>query len=66
MGKTLLILGLTIAALGVLVSLIQPGGIPRLPGDIYIERERFTFYFPLGWCILLSVVLSVVFGLFGR
>jgi hypothetical protein len=38
----------------------------RLPGDIYIGRENWRFYFPLGTSILLSVVLSLVFWLFSR
>ncbi len=66
MGKTLVIIGLTITAFGLLISLIHPDGFPRLPGDIYIQRDSFTFYFPLGWCILLSIVLSVVLALFGK
>jgi len=37
-----------------------------LPGDIVIERENTTFYFPLVTCLLLSVVLSLVFWLANR
>lgn len=55
-----------IAAAGVLVSVVRPDGLPRLPGDIYIRREGLTFYFPLGWCVLISVLLSLVFWITGK
>ncbi|MCD6402640.1 DUF2905 domain-containing protein, partial [bacterium] len=35
----------------------------KLPGDILIKKENFTFYFPLGSCILISIILSVIFYL---
>lgn len=38
--------------------------IGRLPGDIFIQRENFSFYFPITSGILLSVILSVLFWLF--
>ncbi len=63
-GKSLIIFGMVIVAIGVLLTL--SGKIPwlgRLPGDIYIRRENFTFYFPLATCILLSALLSLVFWL---
>ncbi len=64
LGKTLIVVGLAIAALGVVVSLA--GKIPwlgRLPGDIYVKRENFTFYFPLATSIILSLVLSLILWL---
>ncbi|MBI3636249.1 MAG: DUF2905 domain-containing protein [Candidatus Rokubacteria bacterium] len=67
LGKLLIVLGLLIALAGVL--LVVFGRIPwlgRLPGDIRIERENVRFYFPLGTSILISVVLSLLFWLFGR
>jgi len=54
-------------ALGLIFSF--GGKIPwlgHLPGDIYIQRERFTFYFPLTTCILISVIISLVLYLFRR
>ena len=53
----------------VLVAGSSAGKAPwlgRLPGDIYIERENWRFYFPLGTSILLSIVLSLLFWLFSR
>ncbi len=60
-GWLLLILGLVIAAVG-LVWVLVPS-IPwlgRLPGDIRIERENFRVYFPLVTCMLLRLALSLV------
>jgi len=66
-GKTLIILGLILVAAGLLLHF--SGRIPflgRLPGDIHIEKENFSFYFPLGSCLLFSLVLSLLFWLFKR
>jgi hypothetical protein len=66
-GKILIYLGLLLVVVGLLFSL--GGKIPwlgHLPGDIYIQRERFTFYFPLTTSILISVVISLVLYLFRR
>ncbi|HLG58549.1 MAG TPA: DUF2905 domain-containing protein [Vicinamibacterales bacterium] len=64
MGRTLVILGLLIAGVGVLVLLGLPIG--RLPGDFTIRRGNFTFYFPLATSIIASIVLTVILMLFGR
>ena len=66
-GKLLIVLGVMIAAVGVLLSL--SGKIPwlgRLPGDIFIQRKNFTFYFPLATGIIISILLTFLFWLFGR
>lgn len=38
----------------------------KLPGDIRIEKENFRFYFPLTTCIIISIILTLLFKLFGR
>ena len=66
-GRILIYFGLLLVVLGVIFSLV--GKIPwlgPLPGDITIERERFTFYFPLATCLIISAVLSLVLYLFRR
>ena len=65
-GKILVISGLVLVALGVLVHFLPGGGLPRLPGDIYIKEENFSFYFPLGWCVLISVISGLVYWLFSK
>ena len=67
LGKSLIILGLLLTAVGLLLTF--SGKLPlvgKLPGDIRIERENFSFYFPLGTCLLLSLLVSLVFWLFRR
>ena len=64
MGKTLVFVGLGIAALGLLIMLGVPIG--RLPGDIYVRRGSFSFYFPLATSIILSILLTLIFALFKR
>ncbi|OGP75703.1 MAG: hypothetical protein A2Y80_00250 [Deltaproteobacteria bacterium RBG_13_58_19] len=67
LGRFLIIIGLLLVAVGV-VLLLAPK-IPwlgKLPGDITWQRGRFTLYFPLGTCILLSLILTLIFYLFRR
>jgi hypothetical protein len=66
-GKSLIILGIIIIAIGGL--LLLSGKFPwigRLPGDIVIQKKNFTFYFPLATSILLSLLLTLVFWLLRR
>ncbi len=67
LGKLLLIFGAIMALVG--GALIVAPKIPflgRLPGDIYIRKGNFTFYFPLVTCILISLLLTLFFSLFRR
>jgi hypothetical protein len=64
MGKTLVLIGLGIAAIGLLVMLGMPLG--RLPGDMYMRRGNFSFYFPLTTSIILSILLTLGLALFRR
>ena len=66
-GRSLIILGLVIALVGVVVTMA--GKLPwlgRLPGDISIKREHFSFYFPLVTCLLLSAIISLIMWFFRR
>jgi hypothetical protein len=58
MGKSLIVIGLVIAGIGMLVQLGLPIG--RLPGDVLVRRGPSTFYFPIVTCIAVSAVLSLV------
>jgi hypothetical protein len=64
MGRSLIVVGLVIAGIGLLVTLGLPLG--RLPGDIVVQRGRGTFYFPIVTCIVVSVVLTVILSWFRR
>ena len=66
-GKIFILLGVIIIAAGAL--LLLSGKLPwigRLPGDILIQKKNFTFYFPLATGILASILLTLIFWLFGR
>jgi Protein of unknown function (DUF2905) len=63
-GRTLIIVGLLVAGVGVLMTMGLPIG--RLPGDFTIRRGNFTFYFPLASSIIASIVLTLVLMLLGR
>lgn len=66
-GKTLIYLGIVLVVVGALFSLAgKVLWLGYLLGDIIIERERFTFYFPLATCILISVIVSLVLYFFRR
>ena len=64
MGKILVLVGLGIAGLGLLMLLGVPFG--RLPGDFYVRRGNFSFYFPLATSIILSIILTLVLAFFRR
>ena len=65
--KLLIGIGVIFIVSGILISLA--GKIPfvgKLPGDIYIRRDNFTFYFPFATCLLVSVLLTLLAVLFGK
>ena len=67
LSKVLVVAGLGLAAAGVL--LYAAGRIPgfgKLPGDIFIQRGNFSFYFPLATCVAVSLILTLVFNLLKR
>ena len=66
MSRTLIIAGLIFLAGGLLWPMIGKLGLGRLPGDIHITRENYSFYFPLMTSLLISIVLTVVFWLANR
>ena len=58
MGRLLIILGLVLAAVGLLITLGLPIG--RLPGDFTLRRGNFSFYFPLTTSIIASILLTLL------
>jgi len=67
LGKTLVFVGILLAAFGLIIWMLP--SIPligKLPGDIYIRRANFTFYFPLTTCLILSIILTLLFALLRR
>lgn len=67
LGKFLVIIGLLIAAVGVLIwTGFGRGWLGRLPGDIHYTRNNFSFHFPIVTCLLLSLLLSLVLWFFRK
>lgn len=67
LGKTLIALGMLLVVIGIVFLLA--GRVPwlgNLPGDISIQRGRYSFYFPITTCILVSVIISLVLYFFRR
>jgi hypothetical protein len=66
-GKTLIIFGIILVGIGLILTLGDKiPWIGKLPGDIYIKRERFSFYFPIVTCIIISLLLTLLFALFRK
>jgi hypothetical protein len=66
MSRMLIAIGLVLVAAGLLWPWIARLGLGRLPGDIVIQREGFTFYAPITTGLIVGVVLSLIFWLIGR
>jgi DUF2905 family protein len=70
LGKSLVVFGLIVAGLGFVLwgasSVLILNRLGRLPGDIYVRRGNFTFYFPVATAIIVSVVLSLLLALMRR
>lgn len=67
-GKAMLWLGGLLIFGGLVVLLLNKLNLPlgRLPGDIKMEGERGTFYFPLATSILISILLTILLNLIGK
>jgi hypothetical protein len=66
MSRTLILLGLILVAVGLLWRWIGVLRLGRLPGDIVVQHQNFTFYFPVATGLLISVVLTLILWLAGR
>jgi hypothetical protein len=67
LGKLLLIVGLMIAAVGLLIwSGLGRGWLGQLPGDININRGNSSFHFPIVTCLIVSAVLTLLMWLFRK
>lgn len=66
MARWLITLGLVLVAAGALWPWLSRLGLGSLPGDIRIERQGKTFYFPVTSSVILSLVLSLILWIFRR
>lgn len=66
MQRALIVLGVVIAAIGLAWPWLRRLPFGRLPGDIHVVREGFSFHFPIVTCIVISIIVSVILWLFRR
>ncbi len=66
MQRSLIGIGLALVLAGIAWPLLARIGLGRLPGDIMIQRDSTSFYFPIVTCIIVSIVLSALMWLFNR
>ncbi len=67
LSKLMILLGILLVVAGIIMNI--SGKIPffgKLPGDIYIKKGNFSFFFPITSCIIISIVISVILKLFGK
>lgn len=64
-GKALIITGIILLIIGTTLILLKKFSFTnlKLPGDILIKKENFTFYFPITTSIIISLLLSIIFWL---
>ena len=66
-GKLLIILGIVLVLAGIIILLAGKfPGIKSIPGDMVFKKENFTFYFPLGTSILISIILTLIIFLWRK
>jgi Protein of unknown function (DUF2905) len=66
MGRWLILFGILLVVLGIAWPWLAKLGLGRLPGDIFLEREGFHFYFPLTTSLIVSLLLSLLLWLLRR
>ena len=64
MQKILIYVGLIILAIGLLWPLLKELPIGHMPGDIVLKKDKFTFYFPIITCLVVSLIISIIFKFF--
>ena len=60
MRQTLIVLGLVLVAIGLAWPWLRKLPLGRLPGDIHVVREGYSFHFPIVTCVIVSVVVSLL------
>ena len=63
MSRVLIVLGVVLVVVGLAWPYVTKLGLGRLPGDFHVEREGFSFYFPLTTGLIISAVISLILWL---
>jgi hypothetical protein len=64
LGRVLMVTGAVLFLAGLLITVV--GRIPRLPGDVLIERPGVTIFLPVGWMILISIIATILLNVVFR
>ncbi|MBT9139868.1 MAG: hypothetical protein DDT30_00440 [Dehalococcoidia bacterium] len=65
-SRYFILLGVTFLLIGLILAVGGRFNLGRLPGDIIVKRENFTFYFPVMTGVVLSILFSLLFKLYNR
>ncbi len=65
-GKILITMGVVLFLIGGLLIIGEKFGLGKLPGDIFIQKGNFTFFFPIVSCLIISLLITFLFNIFRR
>ncbi|HHV38106.1 MAG TPA: DUF2905 domain-containing protein [Tepidimicrobium sp.] len=65
-GRIILVMGIFLALLGIALIFGEKIGLGKLPGDIYIQKGNFTFFFPIVSSLLISLLLTLILRIFRK
>ena len=65
-GKLFITIGLFMIVLGGILILGEKFGLGKLPGDIFIQRGNFTFFFPIVSTLIISLILTLLLNIFRK
>ncbi|HHV27773.1 DUF2905 domain-containing protein [Anaerosalibacter bizertensis] len=66
MGKILITIGIVLLILGAVILLGGKIGLGKLPGDIFVKKGNFTFFFPIVSSLIISLILTLILNLFKK
>lgn len=66
LGKFFVLIGIALLIFGLLMIIGQKFGLGKLPGDIFIQKGNFTFFFPIVSSIIISIILTIILNIFKK
>lgn len=66
LGKFFVSIGIALLIFGLLMIIGQKFGLGKLPGDIFIQKGNFTFFFPIVSSIIISIILTIILNIFKK
>lgn len=65
-GKILITMGIVLLLIGGVLIIGEKFGLGKLPGDIFIQKGNFTFFFPIVSSLIISLLLTLLLNIFRR